>query len=277
MEEKIRSTIQKIKRLAEQNPEFRQEMLRLFAKETITVNENVDGGRISHIEKYLGLDYYLDFHGSIIDYSFVKDVYVRARLESDNREMLRFRYGTRSHEIDFSEFCRYAQLQSEMMLNYFYLSTDSSIIAIVEHIHRFNEKATISDKVKKIEDISFSAKLWAFDNEFQIRVKEVLDHVREVRNRQSHRTPEEQSFNVDNYQENLRKSGIQFKKDGTADWYFMQNNDPEKYKLYLEIKKSNEFKLYEYLMWYNNKPFDEIITALQKVAETVKSTITLSV
>ena len=265
MDEKIKSTIQKIKRLAEQNQEFRKEMLRLFNKETIIAKENVDGKRISHIEKYLGLDYYLDFHGSIIDYSFIKDVNVRVRLESDNREMLRFRYGTRSHEIDFSEFCRYAQLQTEMMLNYFYGVKDSTISAIIDHIYKFNEKATISDKVQKIEDISYSAKLWAFNNEFQLKVKDVLDHVREVRNYQSHRTPKAQSFNIEDYQKKLRKRGIRLKKDGTTDWYYLQENAPETYKLYLEIKKSNEFKLYDYLIWYNKRPFDEIITALQKM------------
>ena len=273
MDEKIRSTIQKIKRLAEQNPEFRQEMLRLFGKETVTLKENVDVGRISHIEKYLGLDYYLDFQGSIIDYSFVKDANVKVRLESDNREMLRFRYGTRSHEIDFNEFCRYAQLQAEMMLNYFYVRTDSSISAIVDHILRYNKKATIADKVKKIEEISYSAKLWAFDNEFQIKVKGVLDHVREVRNNQSHRMPEEQSFNIVNYQETLKSQGIRLKKDGTVDWYYMRENEPKTYKLYLEIKKSNEFDLYDYLVWYNKKPFDEIITALLKIGDVLNSTL----
>ena len=273
MEEKIRITIQKIKRLADQNPEFRQEMLRLFGKETVTVKENVDGGRISHIEKYLGLDYYLDFQGSIIDYSFVKDVNVRTRLESDNREMLRFRYGTRSHEIDFSEFCRFAQLQAEMMFNYFYAIKDASIGAIVEHVLRYNEKTTISDKVKKIEDISYSVKLWAFDNEFQIKVKEELDYVRKVRNNQSHRTPEEQSFNIEDYQEQLRMCGIRLKKDGTADWYYMKKNEPDTYNLYLEIRKSNEFKLYDYLVWYNKKPFDDIISTLQKIANTINASL----
>ena len=112
MEEKMLSTIKKIKLLAEQDSEFRQEMQKLFGSTvSASVVDNNDDERISHIEKYLGLDYYVDSVESIIDYSFVKEQEVKNKLISDNREMLRFRFGTRSHMIDFEEFCRYAQLQ----------------------------------------------------------------------------------------------------------------------------------------------------------------------
>ena len=104
MDEKLLATIKKIKLLAEQNSEFRQEMQKLFGK---TVSASViksDDGRISHIEKYLGLDYYIDAMESIIDYAFISENEVRDKLISDNREMMRYRYGTRSHKVDFEEF-----------------------------------------------------------------------------------------------------------------------------------------------------------------------------
>ena len=105
MDEKLQVTIQKIKVLAAQNPEFESEMKKIFgSKEVCAPANSYNEERIKRIEKYLGLDYYVDDMQPVIDYSFVKDVAVRAQLVSDCREMMRFRYGTRFHEILFEEF-----------------------------------------------------------------------------------------------------------------------------------------------------------------------------
>ena len=203
MDEKLLATIKKIKLLAEQNSEFRQEMQKLFGK---TVSASViksDDGRISHIEKYLGLDYYIDAMESIIDYAFISEIEVRDKLISDNREMMRYRYGTRSHKVDFEEYCRYAQLQAEMLLNYFYTVKDGSIPNIISHIKQYNPKASISDNNTSLSSISFSVKLWAYDCEFKINIRETFDHVREVRNSQSHRTPQKEDFSTEAYQKKL--------------------------------------------------------------------------
>lgn len=74
---------------------------------------------ISNIEKYLAIDYDIDEISSQIDYSFVQDEVLRIKLESDWREMLRYRCGVRKHERDFLEFCRYANLQAEGIVNYY--------------------------------------------------------------------------------------------------------------------------------------------------------------
>ena len=87
---------------------------------------STDNSKLIEIEKYLGLDYLLDSASSNIDYSFVADDYIREQLISDFREMLRYRYGVRSHKIDFSEYCRYAMLQVEQLINYFYQNKFSS-------------------------------------------------------------------------------------------------------------------------------------------------------
>ena len=121
MDEKLQTVLNKVVLLCSQNPEFDsilRKRLGINATRTIPIAENND--KINRIEKYLGLDYSVDAQNSVIDYSYIKDEKVKNQLISDNREMMRFRYGTRYHEIDFDEFCRFAHLQAEMLLNYYY-------------------------------------------------------------------------------------------------------------------------------------------------------------
>ncbi len=273
MDEKLLATIKKIKLLAEQNSEFRQEMQKLFGK---TVSASViksDDGRISHIEKYLGLDYYIDAMESIIDYAFISEIEVRDKLISDNREMMRYRYGTRSHKVDFEEYCRYAQLQAEMLLNYFYTVKDGSIPNIISHIKQYNPKASISDNNTSLSSISFSVKLWAYDCEFKINIRETFDHVREVRNSQSHRTPQKEDFSTEAYQKKLLDWKISLKSDGTFDWY-QTKQDTLAYNIYeSKVKNTKEFALYNYLIWYNNKPYDDIVEKIKILACSVKDNL----
>jgi hypothetical protein len=277
MDEKLLATIKKIKLLSEQNSEFRQEMQKLFGK---TVSASVvkdDDRRISHIEKYLGLDYYVDSMESIIDYTFINEDVVRDKLISDNREMMRFRYGTRSHKVDFEEFCRYAQLQAEMLLNYFYSNTEDSIQNIISHIKQYNPKANISDNNTSLSSISFSVKLWAYDSEFKINIRESFDHVREVRNNQSHRTPQKEDFSIEAYQKKLLDWKISLKTDGTFDWFQTKQNNLA-YNIYeSRVKNTKDFALYNYLIWYNNKPYDDIVEKLKSLAASVKNNLGSSV
>lgn len=277
MDEKLLATIKKIKLLSEQNPEFRQEMQKLFGKTVSASVVNDDDRRISHIERYLGLDYYVDSMESIIDYTFINEDEVRDKLISDNREMMRFRFGTRSHKVDFEEFCRYAQLQAEMLLNYFYTQKQSSIQDIISHIKRYNEKAKISDDTTSISSISFSVKLWAFNNEFKINIQDTFDHVREVRNNQSHRTPQKNTFSIEAYQKKLTDLGIILKSDGTFDYYQTKQNMVA-YNIYeSKVKKTKEFSTYKYLLWLNDKPYDDVIEKLKSLANCVKNNLGSSI
>ena len=278
MDEKIKATIHKIKLLAQQNPEFAQEMQKMFGGTTSVVHNNYEA-RIAHIEKYLGLDYYVDSMRSSVDYSFIQETDVKAQLISDNREMLRFRYGTRYHEIIFEEFCRYAQLQAEMLLNYFYYHKEPTIKEMIAHIKKYNPNAEINDKISTLVSISFNTKLWAVCSEFQLKnVRTTFDYIREVRNNQSHRNPNLEDFSIEEYQTELRESNIiQLKKDGSVDWTYIKNLKQENlasYNIYeTKIKKSQKFKFYNYLMWLNKKPFDEIIERLQELVNCVKNNI----
>lgn len=270
MDEKLMSTINKIKQLAEQKPEFKQVMQKLFGNTVSASSYSNYDKRIAHIEEYLGLDYYTDSMPSVIDYSYIKEYDVRAQLESDNREMLRFRYGTRFHEIIFEEFCRYAQLQAEMLINYFYYSKEPTVEKAIDHIKKYNNKAKIESGLLTLTPIPFSVKLWAFCDEFQLKkAKESFDMVRDVRNHQSHRSPHEESFSFFEYQKQLLDWGIKLKNDGSFD-FFKTKEDTLAYNIYeSRVNNKHEFKLYQYYVWFNKKPYDEIIYRLKEISETV--------
>lgn len=274
MDEKIVSTINKIKLLAEQNPEFNQAMQKLFGNAMSNTSHSNYNERIANIEKYLGLDYYTDSMSSVIDYSYIEETDVRTQLISDNREMLRFRYGTRFHEILFEEFCRYAQLQAEMLINYFYYHKDFTISDAVAHIKKHNTSAKFDTEPKSLAAISFSTKLWAFCNEYKLtKAKDTFGFVREVRNHQSHRSPSEQDFSYFDYQKKLIDLGIKLKSDGSFDFHKTKENVIA-YNIYeSKIKDKPEFKLYQYYSWFNKKPYDEVVLRLKEISETVKNNL----
>lgn len=193
MDEKLQTTLNKIVLLCSQNPEFDSALrkrLGINATRMIPIAGNND--KIDQIEKYLGLDYSVDTQNSVIDYRYIKDEKVKNQLISDNREMMRFRYGTRYHEIDFDEFCRFAHLQAEMLLNYYYDTTcNSDLDLIKKRIKENNETAKWIDKANTIFAISFQVKMWAFNNEHGTdwQFKRIFNNLVKVRNAISHRSP----------------------------------------------------------------------------------------
>lgn len=272
MDEKLQATIQKIKVLAAQNPEFESEMKKIFgSKEVCAPANSYNEERIKRIEKYLGLDYYVDDMQPVIDYSFVKDVAVRAQLVSDCREMMRFRYGTRFHEILFEEFCRYAQLQAEMLLNYFYSKKNNDLEAIKQHINHYNSRAELTNYTK-LEAIPFNIKLWAFKTEYQLNIYNVLTNVREVRNGQSHRSFNKE-FDFRAYQQELIRMGIPFYNSGYVNTKDLANNMVLNNVFNTTIKESEKYKKYNFWVWMNDKPYDSIIDSLNTLKNTIAQQI----
>lgn len=273
MDEKLKVTIQKIRQLAAQNPEFESEMKKIFgSKEVCGVDNSQNEARIRSIEKYLGLDYYVDDMQSIIDYSFVKDDIVRAQLISDCREMMRFRYGTRYHEILFEEFCRYAQLQAEMLLNYFYdKNNDNDLEQIKNHIIKYNPTANLTE-YKKLSAISFNIKLWSFTTEFKLSIYTTFSNVREVRNGQSHRSIEE-DFDFKKYQKKLMDLNIPLVKSGYINFAELSKNIVLKNIFDDKFKKTEDYKKYIFLVWMNDKPYDTIIDSLNTLKNTIAQQI----
>lgn len=274
MDDRLTSAVNKIKLLAQQNSEFKQEMQKLFGNAVSAPSYNEYDKRIANIEEYLGLDYYTDSMPSTIDYSYIEEVDVRAQLISDNREMLRFRYGTRFHQVIFEEFCRYAQLQAEMLINYFYYHKDDTVQKAVKHIKKYNTYASVDENTKSLTAVPFSSKLWAFCDEFQQkRAKETFDFVREVRNHQSHRTPADENFSFFAYQKKLTSLGLKIRTDGLFDYYGTKENSLAINIYESKIKNTPEFRLYQYNAWFNKKPYDEVITRLEDISQTVKNNL----
>lgn len=244
-----------------------------------------DINKISKIECYLGLDYQLDTCQSVIDYSFVKDDLIYNRLESDNREMMRYRFGVRSHKIDFNEFCRFAHLQAEMLINYYYIVVCNDDFALAkQRVLQYNPKAKIYDDYPKIENISYGYKLNAFVSEYWPNTKgnagiysvqgqkihDVLSYVKDIRNGQSHRGKqnEDEEF-VEQYEKDALKVGMPWnitRRD--FDWKELKM-DLIKKSLYDNCFEKNH-KKYLFCLWKRRTPFDEVIDTLGMISEMIR-------
>lgn len=276
MDENLKSTIDKIVQLSKQNQEFDTE-LRKRLKITSSAKSVYDVERIANIEKYLGLDFYVDTKTSIVDYSFIKLPDVKAQLISDNREMMRFRYGTRYHKINFAEFCRYAHFQIEMLLNYYYnIANKSDLNSIKEQIKKYNQKkADDVEKANSLESISYSIKLWAFLTEFFNNTNDyyIYNYLRNVRNELSHRSVTEDKISINSYQQSLKDQGFILNKKGNVSLNWKNKEaDKDLKELYnSKIKDSNKYKQYTYLIWYYGTPFNDIVNGLNRIASVIST------
>lgn len=274
MDENLKSTIDKIVQLSKQNQEFDTE-LRKKLKITSSAKSVYDVERIANIEKYLGLDFYVDTKTSNVDYSFIKLPDVKAQLISDNREMMRFRYGTRYHKINFAEFCRYAHFQIEMLLNYYYnIANKSDLNSIKEQIKKYNQKkADDVEKANSLESISYSIKLWAFLTEFFNNTNDyyIYNYLRNVRNELSHRSVTEDKISINSYQQSLKDQGFILNKKGNVslNWENKEADKDLKELYNSKIKDSNKYKQYTYLIWYYGTPFDDIVNGLNRIASVI--------
>lgn len=170
---------------------------------------------ISNIEKYLGLDYNLDSAVSSFDYAVVQkyDQSLFDQLSSDFREMMRYRYGTRSHRIDFYEFCKYAHFQLEALTNYFYKvwandSLDNALSLTKKHNTYSVDKIA---NCKTIADIPYQYKMYAICNYLdQKTIKYTLSNIVKLRNEVNHRSADK----IDNDDDLLFK--LEFNKQALS-------------------------------------------------------------
>lgn len=272
MDEKMTSTLDKILRFCNQNAEFDKELRKRLGMASSANALPLGDERIRKIEKYLGLDYSIDSLKSTIDYSFIQMDDVRNQLISDYREMMRFRYGTRYHEIDFDEFCRYALLQAEMLLNYYYdIMNHSNLEAIISHIKTYNTKASISSDVKTLSSIPFNVKLWAFKAELNMgySLYTMLDNIRMVRNELSHRSIIKAHFDIDEYQTVLKGYGMPLYANGFVNTKILGKDYVVKNIFDTKIAKTEQYKEYRFMLWYIPKPFGSIITGIEELSQLV--------
>lgn len=238
---------------------------------------NAPTAGLDKIEKYLGLDYSLDGAKTIINYDFIEDDYIRNCFQADCREMLRYRYGTRGHKINFGEFCRYALIQAERLLNFYY-SKRGSFNEMRNHIASLNRDKNGNpfdlSKYNLIESIPFAAKLTAYTSEFNLSpLWTIYDRVREVRNLQSHgdmAQQDEEDFFYKEYQ-NLLSYNFPLFPNGWVNWNLLNQNTVLKNIYTTEFEKKPRHKKYILIAWKRTLPFVEVIDALEIMATHIKS------
>lgn len=189
--------------------------------------------------------------------------------------MMRFRYGTRYHEIDFAEFCRYAHFQIEMLLNYYYdIANKSDLNSIKEQIKYYNPTAIGVEKAESLGAISYSTKLWAFSKEYRINYN-LYENLRKVRNELSHRSVSEDKISIDSYEKHLKEQGFSLNKKGDVSLNWKDKEADKEFKeLYnSQIKDSQDFKHYKYLIWYYGTPFDDIVNGLNEIACVIRNVL----
>lgn len=204
--------------------------------------------KLEKIEKYLSLDYGID---DVVNpgYSFIEDSQIRDTLNSDYREMLRFRYGTRGHAVNFGEFARHANLQMEMLVNYYYNSmygTDEK--KLLELLKSW------ADDDMKPDFLSLRAKINGLKHEFNWTIKDIRIYlyIIDVRNQESHRSP--------------GSLAAEIAKLEKEEAFLKEKNSPQDIK-----KKEKVIKNLKYFKkWLDPLPFDEVNTAIGILSDKVK-------
>lgn len=288
--EKLKKLLDFIKALAEEEGnEWFVDELKMNFPSVQTAQGNLSNSmeienlnmRISTIEKYLGLDFSTDTTDSIIDYSRIGGKENRNRLESDNREMLRWRYGTRSHIQDFYEYCRCAHQQAEFLLNYYYENIEPDITSIVRHIKQcLSGDFQIRDNIQMVSEINYATKLFVFYQEnkieFTYKNKNVLDLTNKTRNELLHRSPSnENPQEWKNYFKSMERSGLPVSKNTfDFDSSAIRSDEQLSERFYREYGyKNKEYQNYLLHLFVERKPYGEVVQAIKTLARIIQAKI----
>jgi hypothetical protein len=237
--------------------------------------------RISSIEKYLGLDFSTDTTDSIIDYSRIGGKENRNRLESDNREMLRWRYGTRSHIQDFYEYCRCAHQQAEFLLNYFYENVEQDLQSSIQHIKWFlPDYFTIRDTISDVSEIPYANKLSAFYKEHQNELgfynRSILEKTNTTRNELLHRSPSNKDLQEwKKFFNTMKNSGFPVSEISFDFKVSEIKKDEQLYRNFI-IKYGYTNKEYQNYLWHlfvERKPYGEVLQAVKTLAGIIQSKV----
>ena len=247
-EEHIAQLLSFVEDVYKKVPEFAKGVRKIVNGEPST---EVKSQKLDKIEKYLSLDYGID---DVVnpDYSFIADAQIRDTLNSDYREMLRFRYGTREHSVNFGEFARYANLQMEMLVNYYYTKVYGDDPDAILDALRANDP--------DIDYLSLYAKInglkWEFNWSYY-DIKDMLNIIK-VRNEESHRSPGSLSLEIANKEKEL--AAIKSNKGNLSPSDLKKKTDLDK-----KIRSMKTFK-----KWLDPLPFDEVNAAIKMLSGKVK-------
>ena len=232
------------------------------AASTNASSPSLDSQRIERIEKYLALDYQIDSIASNIDYSFVKDELLQKRLISDWREMLRFRCRVRYHKPDFYEFCRYANLQIEGLLNYYQ-----------PRIAPFpNDNATNCYFNNKFRQLATAIKL---DNN---DTKLISSKIYKIRNLKSHsRSINDIGQRIQIVKQKMKDYGLPASPKNSAVCIMIPEDDKRHstFIQFVNILKTLEIDYYEYYaeVWATSTPYDDVELALLNFTKKIQAAL----
>ena len=195
MDEKIKSTVHKIKLLAEQNPEFYQEMQKLFGKTASASDVNMNLNIFSDIAAIRSA---LEIRANAsITYSFVQNPRLRDQLIIDNLRMENSALNLQDPEADrFYVFCVNAFYQVENILNYFYHTVFPEVESLLKEIEDATQdekndfRFRRTGKEQNVGSIPIAHKLNAFFNSYlpeEGSLKWSIGTLRQVRNEGEHR------------------------------------------------------------------------------------------
>lgn len=195
MDEKIKSTVHKIKLLAEQNPEFYQEMQKLFGKTASASDVNMNLNIFSDIAAIRSA---LEIRANAsITYSFVQNPRLRDQLIIDNLRMENAALNLQDPEADrFYVFCVNTFYQVENILNYFYHTVFPEVESLLKEIEDATQdekndfRFRRTGKEQNVGSIPIAHKLNAFFNSYlpeEGSLKWSIGTLRQVRNEGEHR------------------------------------------------------------------------------------------
>lgn len=223
------------------NEWFKKNLQELFTKSKElpkSINQQSLEAKISLIQEYLLIDV-----NNLIDYSEFEEP-SREQLFRDNLEMMRYQKGTPNHKINFGEYCRYAHLQAEEMINYFLNKISDSKIGTIElFLKQYSSGYKPNKQPTEIHHIYYTNKLMAFKNAMDLpkRDIDVLWFLNDFRNELSHRN----SFSIQKEDRELEL----FEREGflqsNIDFNKLGNNQREIYSKgkYIIRKRKEDFIL----------------------------------
>lgn len=194
MDEKLKSTINKIRLLAQQNEEFAQELRKLFEKPAPAIGVSMPSevaDDVKAIREALGIR-----GNHSLQYNFIKVKRLRDQLLVDNLRMENAALDLQKQESDrFYDFCVNAFYQVENIVNYYYYENYPNVSDLVSVIEKWtaseNEFSQFKRTGKELNVSSIAAvfKINAYCNEFlqDENFKHRIGTLRLVRNEGEHK------------------------------------------------------------------------------------------
>lgn len=196
--------------------------------------------RLKAIQKYLMIDGI-----EVIDYSDIKNDMVRNQLYRDCIEMSKYRLGKINNVVSFDEFCRYAHLQAEEIINYFYTEKFyGNMDYIQEFILKYYPIYTVKTSIQSLNQINYLSKFSAFVKAYDLEkgpFKSIIEFLNSLRNEMSHRNSLE-IHNEDSIMSKVSEKNISV-HSSYFDYFKSSKEDIELYKKgrYIYLKRKQDY------------------------------------